>query len=97
MVLFLVGVAFSWFILMPPALGFLEGFQQNLFRSEWTADLYLSFVTSFIFWMGVAFETPLVFFVLGLAGAGQYDGADTELAYRNHWRGCGGGVHHPDD
>lgn len=66
--LFLVGTAFAWFILMPPALGFLEGFQQNLFRPEWTADLYLSFVTSLIFWMGVAFETPLVFFVLGLLG-----------------------------
>lgn len=66
--LFLIGTAFSWFILMPPALGFLEGFQQNLFRSEWTADLYLSFVTALIFWMGVAFETPLVFFVLGLLG-----------------------------
>ena len=66
--LFVVGVVFTWFVLMPPALGFLEGFQQNLFRSEWTADLYLSFVTSLIFWMGVAFETPLVFFVLGLLG-----------------------------
>lgn len=66
--LFLVGVFFSWFVLMPPALGFLEGFQQNLFRSEWTADLYLSFVTSLVFWMGVAFETPLVFFVLGFLG-----------------------------
>ncbi|MGQ9887817.1 MAG: twin-arginine translocase subunit TatC [Aggregatilineales bacterium] len=66
--LFLVGTAFSWFILMPPALGFLEGFQPNLFRSEWTADLYLSFITALIFWMGVAFQTPLVFFVLGLLG-----------------------------
>jgi sec-independent protein translocase protein TatC len=68
MVLFLIGVAFAWFILMPPALGFLEGFQATLFRPEWTADLYLSFITSLIFWMGVAFETPLVFFVLGLIG-----------------------------
>ena len=66
--LFLVGATFSWFVLMPPALGFLEGFQRDLFRPEWTADLYLSFVTSLIFWMGVAFETPLVFFVLGLLG-----------------------------
>ncbi len=66
--LFLVGTAFSWFILMPPALGFLEGFQPNLFRAEWTADLYLSFITALIFWMGVAFQTPLVFFVLGLLG-----------------------------
>lgn len=68
MLLFLVGVAFAWFVLMPPALGFLEGFQASLFRPEWTADLYLSFITSLIFWMGVAFETPLVFFVLGLIG-----------------------------
>lgn len=67
-ILFLVGVAFAWFVLMPPALGFLEGFQANLFRSEWTADLYLSFVTSLLFWMGVSFETPLVFFVLAILG-----------------------------
>ncbi len=66
--LFLVGTAFAWYVLMRPALGFLEGFQPTLFRPEWTSDLYLSFVTSLIFWMGVAFETPLVFFVLGLLG-----------------------------
>lgn len=66
--LFIIGVAFSWEILMPPALGFLEGFQPSLFKPEWTADLYLSFVTSLLFWMGVAFETPLVFFVLSLLG-----------------------------
>jgi sec-independent protein translocase protein TatC len=67
-ILFLVGVAFAWFILTPPALGFLENFQPDLFRSEWTADLYLSFITALIFWMGVAFQTPLIFFVLGLLG-----------------------------
>jgi sec-independent protein translocase protein TatC len=59
---------FSFYILLPPALGFLQGFQPTLFKPEWTADLYLSFVTSLIFWMGVAFETPLVFFVLALLG-----------------------------
>ncbi len=66
--LFVVGAAFAWFILMPPALGFLQGFQPTLFKPEWTADLYLSFITSLIFWMGVAFETPLIFFVLALLG-----------------------------
>ncbi len=72
-VLFLIGTTFSWFILMPPALGFLEGFQPTIFEPEWTADLYLSFVTSLIFWMGVAFQTPLIFFLvslLGFVGAG---------------------------
>jgi sec-independent protein translocase protein TatC len=67
-VLFLIGVAFAWFVLIPPALGFLEGFQPTLFKPEWTADLYLGFVTSLLFWMGVAFETPLIFFVLSLLG-----------------------------
>jgi sec-independent protein translocase protein TatC len=66
--LFVVGVLFAWYILMPPALGFLQGFQPTLFKPEWTADLYLSFITSLIFWMGVSFETPLVFFVLSLLG-----------------------------
>jgi len=72
-ILFLIGTLFSWFVLMPPALGFLEGFQPTIFEPEWTADLYLSFVTSLIFWMGVAFQTPLVFFLvslLGFVGAG---------------------------
>jgi sec-independent protein translocase protein TatC len=66
--LFLVGVAFAWFILIPPALNFLQNFQPDLFTPEWTADLYLGFVTALLFWMGVAFETPLIFFVLSLMG-----------------------------
>ncbi|PJF41377.1 MAG: twin-arginine translocase subunit TatC [Chloroflexi bacterium] len=67
-VLFLVGVIFAWTILVPPALGFLSGFQPTIFKPEWTAPLYLGFVTSLLFWMGVAFETPLVLFVLSLMG-----------------------------
>jgi sec-independent protein translocase protein TatC len=66
--LFVVGLAFAWFILMPPAMYFLQNFQTELFKSDWTADLYLSFVTSLLFWMGVAFETPLIFFLLSVLG-----------------------------
>lgn len=66
--LFVIGIAFAWFVLIPPALGFLEGFQPTLFKPEWTADLYLGFVTSLVFWMGVAFQTPLVFFIVSLLG-----------------------------
>jgi len=73
-VLFLVGVAFAWFVLMRPALGFLEGFEPTIFKPEWTADLYLSFVTSLVFWMGVAFQTPLIFFVLSLIGVVEAGG-----------------------
>ncbi len=66
--LFLVGVVFAWWILIPPALNFLVNFQTDLFRADWTADRYLGFVTALLFWMGVAFETPLVFFVLSVLG-----------------------------
>ncbi len=66
--LFFIGVVFSWRILMPPALGFLNTFQAEIFKPEWTADGYISFVTSLLFWMGVAFQTPLVFFLISLLG-----------------------------
>ncbi|MBI1281976.1 MAG: twin-arginine translocase subunit TatC [Anaerolineaceae bacterium] len=79
-VLFLVGIAFAWFILIPPALGFLVNFQTSIFRAEWTADHYLGFVTSLLFWMGVAFETPLAFFVLSLFAVVQ------SRQLMHHWR-----------
>jgi sec-independent protein translocase protein TatC len=66
--LFAVGVGFAWGIFLPPALGFLEGFGSATFRAEWSAELYISFVTSLLFWFGVAFEMPLVFFVISLLG-----------------------------
>lgn len=66
--LFIVGVIFTWMLLIPPAIGFFEGFMPELFVSQWTADRYLGFVTALIFWMGVAFETPLIAFVLSLLG-----------------------------
>lgn len=66
--LFLVGAGFAWFIMTPPALDFLQNFESEIFKPEWTAELYLAFVTALVFWMGVAFETPLVFFVLSLLG-----------------------------
>lgn len=67
-VLFLIGVLFSWFVLMPAALGFLQNFQSDIFRADWTAGQYVAFVTSLLFWIGVSFEMPLVFFILARLG-----------------------------
>ena len=64
--LFLVGVGFAWFILIPPALHFLANFHTDLFQSAWEAGRYIRFVTALLFWMGVAFQMPLVLFVLAL-------------------------------
>ena len=65
---FLLGVAFAWFIMTPAALNFLADFQSDVFTVEWTADAYIAFVTALLFWIGVAFETPLIFFVLARLG-----------------------------
>lgn len=71
--LFLLGVAFAWFIMVPAAMAFLVDFQSDVFRAEWTADHYIAFLTSLLFWIGVSFEMPVVIFVLarlGIVGPG---------------------------
>ena len=66
--LFMIGVAFAWFIMVPAALGFLSEFERDVFRPEWTAERYIAFLTSLLFWIGVAFEMPVVVFVLARLG-----------------------------
>ena len=66
--LFILGVSFAWFVLIPPALTFLHDFQEGLFVTEWESGRYISFVTSLLFWIGLAFETPLVLFILSILG-----------------------------
>jgi sec-independent protein translocase protein TatC len=66
--LFLVGVLFTWSFLIPAYIGFLEGFQADVFKVDWTADNYIGFITAVLFWHAAAFETPLIFFVLGRFG-----------------------------
>lgn len=61
--LFVGGVAFSYYVMMPTALPFLVSVLgvQTLPR----LSNYINFVTNMMFWIGVSFETPLV--VYGLA------------------------------
>jgi sec-independent protein translocase protein TatC len=63
-VLFLLGSAFAWFVLIPTAVRFLSGFLPDVFKTQWTSERYYPFVTSLLFWVGVFFELPLVVFVL---------------------------------
>ena len=68
MVLFGLGAAFAYFILMPVAVGFLQSFLGDVIRQEWTIDRYIGFVTRVVFWIGVAFEAPLILAFLARAG-----------------------------
>lgn len=65
---FLLGIAFAWFIMIPSAFAFLRDFQGDTFRADWTAQNYFSFLTALLFWMGVAFEMPVIFYVLARLG-----------------------------
>lgn len=67
-ILFLIGAAFSWFILIPTAVGFLSNWQTDIFIQEWQSKQYIPFVTSLIFWIGLSFETPLIIFIMAKVG-----------------------------
>ncbi len=70
--LFFLGVGFAWFIMVPTALQFLLNFLGILTTPR--SSTYFSFVTSFLFWLGISFEMPLVIFFLAklkLVTAGQ--------------------------
>lgn len=66
--LFLLGVTFAWFILIPTAIAFLSTFLPDVFDAQWTSQEYISFITGFIFWLGLAFQMPLIFYFLARLG-----------------------------
>ncbi|MEA1958978.1 MAG: twin-arginine translocase subunit TatC [Chloroflexota bacterium] len=68
LVLFVGGILFCYFILLPPALTFLyETFPSYVggdIEPLWTINNYISVITRLLFWIGVVFEIPLVMFFL---------------------------------
>jgi sec-independent protein translocase protein TatC len=65
-ILFLTGIAFTFFILLPAALPFLGGFTE--IAQFWTARDYFGFVTGLMIWIGLFFEFPLVIYILTSMG-----------------------------
>jgi sec-independent protein translocase protein TatC len=57
-ILFLSGMAFTFFVLLPSALPFLGGFTD--ISQNWTAGEYFGFITGLMIWIGVFFEFPLI-------------------------------------
>lgn len=68
-VLFLSGLAFTFYVLLPSALPFLGGFTE--ISQNWTAGEYFGFVTGLMIWIGVFFEFPLVIYILTSIGIVQ--------------------------
>ncbi len=72
--LFLLGVAFCYFILMPIALSASQAYSQwlGLGAFEWRAEDYISFVCRFMLGMGLGFELPVVILTLVKIGVLNY-------------------------
>jgi sec-independent protein translocase protein TatC len=66
--LFLMGVAFAYYVALPPALDFLLNFNEDLAQPNIRIGSYIDFVTRLLFWTGVSFETPLVVMYLARFG-----------------------------
>jgi sec-independent protein translocase protein TatC len=66
-IFFIGGMAFAYFIMLRRALEFLTGGILGL-ETEPRPSSYIGFITNLLFWVGMAFQFPLVIFVL--AGMG---------------------------
>jgi sec-independent protein translocase protein TatC len=66
--LFLLGVAFSYFVVLPMAFHFLMNYGGDIDKPMITIDHYMGFFTQICLVFGAAFEMPLVIIILGMLG-----------------------------
>jgi sec-independent protein translocase protein TatC len=70
--LFLSGVAFTWYVMLPAAVPFLVNFLG--IKTQVRPNNYFEFTTSLMFWIGLSFEMPLIVMFLAklkFVNAGQ--------------------------
>jgi sec-independent protein translocase protein TatC len=78
--LFLAGVAFGFFVVLPVALEFLLEFGGDSFQTEVRAGEYFGFVTTLMLGAGLMFEVPVAMLALARIGVTTAD------FYVRHWR-----------
>ncbi|MFQ5455055.1 MAG: twin-arginine translocase subunit TatC [Nitrospirota bacterium] len=67
-ILFLLGVTFFWFALLPIVLNFLLSYQTVSLRPMISLGLYIDFIVRFILIFGFIFELPLFITIISSAG-----------------------------
>jgi sec-independent protein translocase protein TatC len=68
--LFLLGMAFAYYVMLPAALPFLLNFMG--ISTIPRPSSYVRFVTGIMFWIGIAFEFPLLIYILARIGWVDY-------------------------
>jgi sec-independent protein translocase protein TatC len=67
-IMFLFGLAFAYFVALPPALNFLYNFNSAVAEPLPSLSNYISFVTRILLVIGLVFETPLIIMALAKLG-----------------------------
>lgn len=78
--LFTAGVLLGYFVLLPSGIGFLAGFESKDVKALISARKFISFCGTMLIALGLAFEAPLISYILariGWLGTGFF---------RNKWR-----------
>jgi sec-independent protein translocase protein TatC len=78
--LFVAGVAFGYFVVLPVALRFLLGFGDDLFVTQLRAGEYYAFATTLLLASGALFEVPIAMLAFARLGVVTAD------MYRRQWR-----------
>ena len=76
------GVAFAYFVLTPPALHFLLTFGGDVAVPLIRVSNIINLMIRLLFWMGLAFETPLVMYLLAQLGIVS---AQSLSRFRRYW------------
>ena len=80
-ILFICGVVFGWYLVVPPAIGFVVGYNSTSFDySNLRAGEYVQFVLLTLLAMGIVFEMPAVMLVLARLRI------MSSALMRRHWR-----------
>lgn len=66
--LFFTGVAFAYFCVLPSMLHFFASFGEGVIQVHQRLDFYVSLVSSFLLYMGLCFQLPLVICALSFTG-----------------------------
>lgn len=66
--LFMVGIFFAYFVLIPAALNFFINYGADVVEQLWSIDRYFEFILLLLFSTGLAFQIPVIQLLLGLVG-----------------------------
>lgn len=67
-ILFFMGIAFSYYLVLPAAVKFFMGFATEQLQPLFSLGAYISFIISFLLPFGLVFELPLFLIVLARMG-----------------------------